>query len=73
MPKEHASLKRRLKIGKKNRDAMSSRRASESEVERAERLAAHQQREADCIASESEAERAQRLAANQQRGANYRA
>ena len=37
---------------------MSSRRASESEVDRAERLAANQQREADCRASESEAERA---------------
>ena len=52
---------------------MSSRRASESEVERAERLAANQQREADRRASESEAERAQRLAANQQREADRRA
>ena len=57
----------------KNRDTMSSQRASESEVERAERLAANQQREADRRASESEVEHAQRLAANQQRGANYRA
>ena len=72
MPKEHASLKRRLIIGKKI-EMMSSCRSSESEIERAEHFAANQQRETDRRASESDAERARCLAANRQRVANYRA
>ena len=67
MPKEHESLKRRLIIGRKNQDTMTSCRASESEVERPERL-----READCRASESDAECAKHLGANQQREADHR-
>ena len=50
------------------------RRVSESEAQRTlQRLAAGQQREANCRSSETKAERAQRLAANQQRVANRRA
>ena len=52
---------------------MASLRASESEAEHSQRLAANQQREASRRASESEAERAQRLANGQQRDADRRA
>ena len=50
---------------------MADQRASESEAEQTQRLAAGQLREANCRASESD--HAQRLAANQQREANRRA
>ena len=61
------SLKWRETIEKRaNRERNSLCRASESEAEHLQRLAASQQREANCRASESETEHLQHLAAGQQ-------